>query len=124
MRSDSDSTTDEMRTTGIETVREAATAGDAGDCAETDPDAADTDPVPAAAETFSLLSDETRVRILVALSQAADDPVSFSDLRSRVGVDDSGQFNYHLDRLCERLVTKTDDGYLLTDSGEAVARLL
>lgn len=80
--------------------------------------------VPAAVETFTLLSDETRVRILVALSEASECPLRFSELRSRVGVADSGQFNYHLDRLRGRLVVKTEDGYALTETGRAVARLL
>ncbi|WP_415380891.1 hypothetical protein [Halosimplex sp. TS25] len=78
----------------------------------------------AVTDTFTLLSDETRVRILAALADAGEEAVRFSDLRSRVDVTDSGQFNYHLDRLRGELVAKTDDGYALTESGRAVARLL
>jgi DNA-binding transcriptional ArsR family regulator len=84
----------------------------------------DEDAVADAAETFGLLSDETRVQILVALAAASERALSFSDLRARVGVADSGQFNYHLDRLCGRLVARTGDGYALTETGAAVARLL
>ena len=124
MRSDSDSTTDDVGRPSIETVREAATAGGDGETEKTRADVVETDQIPAAVETFTLLSDETRVRILVALAEHPDRLRSFSDLRSHVGVTDSGQFNYHLDRLCERLVARTDDGYVLTDTGQAVARLL
>ncbi|WP_459193611.1 DUF7347 domain-containing protein [Halosimplex sp. J119] len=78
----------------------------------------------AVSDTFTLLSNETRVRILAALADADAEAVRFSDLRTRVDVTDSGQFNYHLDRLRGELVAKTDDGYALTESGRAVARLL
>ncbi|WP_436927806.1 winged helix-turn-helix domain-containing protein [Halosimplex amylolyticum] len=78
----------------------------------------------AVTDTFTLLSDETRVRILAALADADREAVCFSDLRGRVGMADSGQFNYHLDRLRGDLVAKTDDGYALTEAGRAVARLL
>ncbi|MFC7139462.1 hypothetical protein ACFQMA_06365 [Halosimplex aquaticum] len=78
----------------------------------------------AVSDTFTLLSNETRVRILAALADADEETVRFSDLRTRVDVTDSGQFNYHLDRLRGDLVAKTDDGYALTESGRAVASLL
>ncbi|MFB6139467.1 MAG: hypothetical protein ABEJ26_03425 [Halosimplex sp.] len=87
------------------------------------PGSGERDPT-AAAETFGLLSDETRVRILVVLAEAPAEGVRFSELRSRVGVSDSGQFNYHLDRLRDRLVTRTGEGYALTETGAAVASLL
>lgn len=123
MRSDSDSTSDDGPTVHVDSVREAVTAGGDGD-ADGDADGDHADDVPAAVDTFRLLSDETRVRILVALAESPDAPQGFSELRSRVGMTDSGQFNYHLDRLRERLVTKTHDGYVLTDTGQAVAGLL
>ncbi|WP_123538752.1 winged helix-turn-helix domain-containing protein [Halosimplex salinum] len=78
----------------------------------------------AVTDTFTLLSNETRVRILAALADSDAEAVRFSDLRSRVGVTDSGQFNYHLEKLRGELVAKTDDGYALTDAGGRVADLL
>jgi len=73
-------------------------------------------PTPDVEEAFSLLADETRLSILQEL-YAEDDPLSFSRLRERVGMRDSGQFNYHLGKLKGRFVTQTDDGYELTMSG-------
>lgn len=67
-------------------------------------------------EAFSVLSDATRIEILQALWEA-DRAVSFSELRETVGVADSGQFNYHLDRLTDQFVRKTDDGYALAAAG-------
>jgi len=70
---------------------------------------------PAAA--FATLSDDTRVDILRALWAADDQPLGFAELREAAGVADSGQFNYHLDRLVGRFVRKTDGGYELTPAG-------
>ncbi|WP_267643675.1 winged helix-turn-helix domain-containing protein [Haloarchaeobius amylolyticus] len=71
---------------------------------------------------FWLLSDETRVAILRALWETGDRPVSFSDLRERVGNPNSGQFNYHLGKLREHFVAKGEDGYELTQAGREVVR--
>lgn len=78
-------------------------------------------------EVFSLVADETRLQILHALWEEHDllrgddvDPVSFSHLRETVGVRDSGRFHYHLDELVPQLVTKEEDGYLLTYGGAQV----
>lgn len=70
-------------------------------------------------DVFSLLSDDTRVEILQAL-WAAEDPVPFSELREAVGIGDSGQFNYHLDKLIDRFVRKTSTGYALTQAGKGI----
>jgi hypothetical protein len=73
-----------------------------------------------AAGAFSLLGDETRVEILRALAGRGGEPTSFADLRERVGVDDSGRFNYHLGKLVGTFVDKTDEGYKLTYAGTRV----
>ena len=83
-----------------------------------------TDADPAAA--FDTLGDETRVAILRALVEhRRENPrnpeLSFSALRKRVGASDSGRFNYHLGKLRDRFVEKTDDGYALTFAGEQMA---
>lgn len=72
-------------------------------------------------EAFALLGNENRMSILRVLWEA-DDAVPFSDLRERVGVTDSGNFNYHLDRLVGQFVRRTDDGYELRYAGEQVVR--
>lgn len=73
-------------------------------------------------EAFELLGNETRLAILLALWEAytpytEDDPISFSELRERVGVRDSGQFNYHLGKLTGHYVEETEDGYELRSPG-------
>ena len=68
---------------------------------------------------FKALSDEIRVDILLALWDA-DAPATFSALREAVGVADSGQFNYHLDKLTDRFVAKGEDGYELTLAGKQI----
>src|SRR6056297_2984300 len=67
---------------------------------------------------FAAVADELRVRILRELWDA-DEPLSFSELRERVGVRDSGRFNYHLGELRGRFVEKAEDagGYDLRFAG-------
>lgn len=70
---------------------------------------------------FGLLASETRVAILRALWEARrEGPVGFSALRERVGVSDSGGFNYHLGKLTGHFVRKTGDGYVLRYAGAAL----
>jgi hypothetical protein len=71
-------------------------------------------------EAFTALSDATRIGILRTLWDAEDHEATFTELREAVGMRDSGQFNYHLDKLTGRFVTKTDDGYALTMAGQLV----
>ncbi len=84
---------------------------------------------PYASDAFDLLANETRLAILLALWDAYE-PVSrsngltFSELRERVGSPDSGQFNYHLDKLVGQFVESTDDGYKLRPAGEKVIRAI
>lgn len=72
-------------------------------------------------EAFALLGNETRIDIVRALGEMSDDPLSFSTLRDRVNVVDSGQFNYHLKELVGSFVRRTDEGtYELTYAGNQV----
>ncbi|WP_436934782.1 DUF7351 domain-containing protein [Halovenus marina] len=78
-------------------------------------------------EAFKLLSDENRLAILLALwevydPRAENNAVSFSQLLDRVGVRDSGNFSYHLDKLVGHYVAETDDGYRLRNSGLKIVR--
>lgn len=70
-------------------------------------------------DAFSVLGNETRMRILQTLAEA-DGPMSFSELFDHVGVTDSGQFNYHLDKLVGHFLRDADDGYELRRAGERV----
>lgn len=83
-----------------------------------------------ATEAFAILSNETRLAILLALWEAQDpgpspsEPVqpgvSFADLRDRVGIDDPNQLTYHLQKLAGPFVDQTDAGYTLTAPAEQV----
>ena len=77
---------------------------------------------------FHLLSDETRLAILQVLWEAHDPanvtPMRFAELRERIGVEDPGRLNYHLNKLTEHLVRRTEAGYELMDSGKRVVRML
>jgi DNA-binding transcriptional ArsR family regulator len=78
------------------------------------------------AETFSLLGNETRLRIIEALGDLSArgefSTVSFSALREAVGVEDSGTFSYHLRKLTDRFVLSVADGYRLSLQGINVYR--
>ena len=76
------------------------------------------------AEAFALLGNETRITILQELWRAPEQPVSFSDLRKRVGMRDSAQFNYHLSKLTDQFVRRTDEGYEFQYAGEKVVRAI
>lgn len=83
----------------------------------------------AAADVFELLGNETRVRIVAALygqwQAAPGQPcLTFSELCERVGVADTGQFNYHLRRLRDVLIDKREAGYALTPLGVCLGQLI
>lgn len=75
-----------------------------------------------AADAFSVLSNETRLLTLLSLWEAydpfADDnTIQFSELYDRVDIDDTGNFNYHLDQLSDQFVTRGEGGYELSSAG-------
>lgn len=75
-----------------------------------------------AIEAFEIVGNGTRVAILLALWEAYDpyaetNAVTFSELRKRIDIRDSGQFNYHLGKLDGPFVKKTDRGYELNPVG-------
>jgi hypothetical protein len=70
-------------------------------------------------EAFSVLGNETRVRMLQTLG-AAEGPLSFTELRDRVGIRQGAQFNYHLDKLVGHFVRKGEEGYALRQAGRRV----
>ncbi|MFC7176557.1 winged helix-turn-helix domain-containing protein [Halosegnis marinus] len=81
-------------------------------------------------EAFGLLSHEVRFDIVRALAAERRlnwerTGLSFADLRRAVGVDDAGNFSYHLDRLRDRFVVERDGEYVATYAGmEAVGAVL
>jgi len=78
-----------------------------------------------AAEAFSLIGNEIRAEILRVLGADPHAGLSFSELRSRVDEDiDSGQFNYHLDKLVGHFVEDADEGYELHPAGLTLYRAI
>lgn len=78
-------------------------------------------------DAFELLSHEVRLSILLALWEAYDpygtnEPVPFSELFDRVAVRDSGNFTFHLDKLTDHFVKRTDDGYELRNAGHKIVQ--
>lgn len=71
-------------------------------------------------KVFAALADETRLAILQTLWESEVETVTFSELRKAIGMRDPGQFNYHLGKLVDRFVNKTDEGYRLTQAGKHV----
>ena len=70
-------------------------------------------------DAFSLLGDETRIGIIQALWDVGDG-ASFSELRDRADIADSGQFNYHLGKLVGTFVRRDGNGYELTYAGRRI----
>ncbi len=70
-------------------------------------------------EAFAALGNEARIQILYALWDA-DGSLTYSELKERIGIQNSGQFNYHLEKLLDQFVEKSDDGYDLRMAGEHV----
>jgi hypothetical protein len=85
------------------------------------PDDSSLDP----AGVFALLGDQTRLGIVTALYDVSlETPAAFSAVYDRIDMRDTAQFNYHLDRLVPHFVSKTDDGYELTERGKRIARVI
>lgn len=88
-------------------------AGDFGDAVETGGLSPE--------EAFGIVGNETRLAILRTLWDAAEEPVSFAELRRRTPAE-SSNFDYHLRKLVGHFVRQTGDGYELRIAGEAVVR--
>lgn len=70
-------------------------------------------------DALAMLGHETRIAILRVLAEA-DEPLPFSELRQRAGVEDAGRFNYHLSELREYFVREEGGGYTLRHAGSRV----
>ncbi|RKD89117.1 ArsR/SmtB family transcription factor [Halopiger aswanensis] len=96
--------------------------GPEGD-ADTEPGAiAQTESQLLPADVFATLGNETRVDILRSLLEldADESPVSFTELFEAVDIEDSANFNYHLQQLTDHFIAQTDDGYEFRYPGRKV----
>ncbi|SFS69363.1 winged helix-turn-helix domain-containing protein [Halostagnicola kamekurae] len=81
-------------------------------------------------DPFKSLGNETRLEILRALyehrqtASATGEQLPYSTLRERVGVEDKGNFNYHLRQLREQFVEEAAEGYRLTFAGFEIAKVI
>ncbi|WP_231990820.1 winged helix-turn-helix domain-containing protein [Natronobacterium gregoryi] len=83
------------------------------------------------ADPFKALGNETRLEILRVLydrGQANGEPTTtvtpYSELRGAVGIEDKGNFNYHLRQLDDRFLERDDDGYRLTFAGFEIVKVI
>jgi hypothetical protein len=99
-----------------------ANTGESSPPEETSPPPEETSLTPA--EAFALLGNDTRIEILQALlgEDGSNEPVPFSELYARVDIDDSAHFNYHLKKLTDHFVRRTDEGYMFRYPGWKVVR--
>lgn len=77
------------------------------------------------AENLAALSNPLRIRILLALAETRrpnwdHGEMSYSDLRSAVGIEDGGRFNYHVNELRDQFVRSEEGQYWLTTAGSRV----
>ena len=70
-------------------------------------------------EAFAVLGNETRLQVLLALGEA-DGPLSFSELYEAVDYETTANFSYHLEKLEDYFVERSDDGYRLRQTGRRV----
>lgn len=79
-------------------------------------------------EAFGLLSNSNRIDILRVVWELTDpldpQPITYSDIRERVEINDPGKLNYHLKKLRGHFIRHTEDGYVLREEGRRIVRVL
>ncbi len=73
------------------------------------------------AELFESIGHQTRIKILEAISQ---EPLTFSGLKKRMGIDSSGHLAFHLEKLSNLIKSTAEGTYALTDDGREALRLI
>ena len=72
------------------------------------------------AELFEALGHPTRIGILQTLNE---NPLGFSELKKKIGIDSSGHLTFHLSKLAGLVKTNHEGKYCLTDSGREALRV-
>jgi DNA-binding transcriptional ArsR family regulator len=72
------------------------------------------------AELFEALGHPARIRILQILNE---NPLGFSELKKKTGIDSSGHLTFHLSKLAGLVETNPEGKYCLTDSGMEALRV-
>jgi DNA-binding transcriptional ArsR family regulator len=73
------------------------------------------------ADLFEAIGHPIRIKILEAI---AAEPLTFSGLKKRVGIESSGHMTFHLEKLTQLIRTAPDGTYALTDDGREALRLI
>lgn len=84
-------------------------------------------------EAFAILGNDIRLEIIRVLwredaahefDDGADsvETLSYSELQTKVDIDDNGRFNYHLSQLAPHFIRRTNGGYRLSGAGKQIAR--
>lgn len=78
---------------------------------------------------FSLVANDVRIDVLRTLARierraSARSTATFSEIFHEVAVEDSGLFNYHLEKLTGHFVEKTEAGYQLRHAGRKVVHTI
>jgi DNA-binding HxlR family transcriptional regulator len=72
------------------------------------------------AELFEALGHPTRIGILQTLNE---NPLGFSELKRKIGIDSSGHLTFHLSKLVGLVKTNPEGKYCLTDNGREALRV-
>jgi DNA-binding HxlR family transcriptional regulator len=72
------------------------------------------------AELFEALGHPTRIGILQSLRE---NPLGFSELKKRIGIDSSGHLTFHLSKLVGLVKANPEGKYCLTDTGREALRV-
>jgi hypothetical protein len=73
------------------------------------------------ADFFEAIGHPMRIKVLEAI---AAEPLTFSGLKKRVGIESSGHMTFHLEKLTQLIRTAPDGTYALTDDGREALRLI
>lgn len=73
------------------------------------------------AELFEALGHPIRIKIIKSLSKR---PLSFSELKKKIGVESGGHLQFHLNKLNGLVETTLEGSYKLTDDGREALRIL
>jgi DNA-binding HxlR family transcriptional regulator len=72
------------------------------------------------AELFEALGHPIRIGILQMLNE---NPLGFSELKRKIGIDSSGHLTFHLSKLIGLVKTDSEGKYCLTDNGREALRV-
>lgn len=75
------------------------------------------------ADLFKPLANEIRMEILWTLARSTG-PLPFTTLQEKIGIEDSGNFHYHVSQLNNHFIRNTGEGYELRYPGRALIQAI